>query len=194
MNLLKTKFSTLNFRLCVVFSAILLSVLAMPALALADTVPEKACEANHYILNKDKTPTSNMAACVAGYNGSKAQKTLDIICGSYSGDNKDACTFGYGKGACSIDDPNQNNIDKCLNANPIVTTLNLVINFLSAGVGIVIVGSIIYGGIQYSWAGNNANQVAAAKDRIQNALVALIVFFFIFAFLNYLIPGGLLFQ
>jgi hypothetical protein len=67
-----------------------------------------------------------------------------------------------------------------------------VVNFLSAGVGLVVVGSIIVGGIQYAVAGNNANTVSAAKKRIQDTIIALIAFFFIYAFLNWLIPGGLL--
>lgn len=74
--------------------------------------------------------------------------------------------------------------------NPIVKDLNQVVAFLSALVGIVVVGSIILGGIQYSAAGDNPQAVSAAKQRIINGLIALIAFLFTFAFLQWLIPGG----
>jgi len=57
---------------------------------------------------------------------------------------------------------------------------------------VVITGSIIFAGIQYIVAGNNANTVSAAKKRIQDSIIALVAFFFIWAFLQWLIPGGLL--
>jgi hypothetical protein len=87
--------------------------------------------------------------------------------------------------------------DDCLSANalssnnPLVKALQDIVNFLSAGVGIVVVAMIIVGGIQYSIAGDNQTKVADAKKRIYNAIIALVVFFFIFSFLQWLIPGGL---
>ena len=65
-----------------------------------------------------------------------------------------------------------------------------IINFLSAGVGIVVIGVIILGGIQYSMAGDNTQATGAAKQRIINGLIALVAFIFMFAFLNWLLPGG----
>jgi hypothetical protein len=69
--------------------------------------------------------------------------------------------------------------------------LTLFINFLSAIVGIIVVGSIIWAGIQYSSASADPQKVSAAKNRIKNAVLALVAYLFIYAFLNYLIPGGL---
>jgi len=77
-----------------------------------------------------------------------------------------------------------------LKDNPIVDDINVVVNFLSIGVGVVVVAMIIIGGIQYSAAGDNPQALTAAKQRITNALIALFAFFFIFAFLQWLIPGG----
>lgn len=73
----------------------------------------------------------------------------------------------------------------------ITDRLNAIANVLSAGVGIIIVIVIIVGGIQYASAGGDANKVAAAKGRIQNAIYALIAFFFLYAFLQWLVPGGI---
>jgi hypothetical protein len=93
-------------------------------------------------------------------------------------------------------DPNCNNssdagINKCLKNNQIVKDLNDIVDFLSAGVGIVVIATIIVGGIQYSLAGDNATATGAAKQRITNGLIALATFIFAFALLQWLIPGGL---
>lgn len=88
-------------------------------------------------------------------------------------------------------DCNGKTADTCLKKNPIVVRLNSILKVLSALVGIVIVGVIIVGGIQYSLAGDNSNATGAAKQRIMNGFIALAAFLFAFALLNWLIPGGL---
>lgn len=82
-------------------------------------------------------------------------------------------------------------LQKCVQNNKITKDLQLIVNVLSAGVGLVVIAMIIVGGIQYSIAGDNSQATAAAKQRIANALIALFAFLFIFAFLQWLIPGGL---
>lgn len=74
----------------------------------------------------------------------------------------------------------------------ILRYLVIFINVLSALAGIAIVGSIIYGGIQYSMAGSDPQKVSEAKGRIRNAIIALMFFLFMYALLNYLVPGGVL--
>ncbi len=69
--------------------------------------------------------------------------------------------------------------------------LTEIVNFLAALVGITVVGSIVYGGILYSSAADNPQKLQAAKDRIRNAIIALIAFIFLFSFLQWLVPGGL---
>lgn len=71
--------------------------------------------------------------------------------------------------------------------------INPIVNLLSALVGIVVVGSIIFGGIQYSASAGDPGKAAAAKQRIINSLGALAAFVFLFAFLQWIIPGGLSF-
>lgn len=77
-----------------------------------------------------------------------------------------------------------------LENNPIVKDINLIVNILSVGVGVIVVTLIIIGGIQYSIAGDNPQALTAAKQRITNALIALFAYLFIFAFLQWLVPGG----
>lgn len=79
----------------------------------------------------------------------------------------------------------------CLKENVIVKDLNVFINVLAGLVGVVAVIMIITGGVQYSLARNNPQTIAAARGRIANALLAVVALMFIWAFLNYLIPGGI---
>ncbi len=74
----------------------------------------------------------------------------------------------------------------------IVAYLVLAINVLSAVAGIAIVASIMIAGFQYMTARDNAGQVEAARKRIVWALLALLIFIFTYAFLNFVVPGGVL--
>lgn len=77
--------------------------------------------------------------------------------------------------------------DKC----GIITYIGVITNALSAIVGVVIIAMIIIGGIQYSAAGADPNKVQAAKKKIYNALLALLLFIFGFAIVQWLVPGGI---
>lgn len=74
--------------------------------------------------------------------------------------------------------------------NPIVKDINQIVNFLAAVVGVAVVGSLIWGGIQYATASDNSGAVSEAKKRIINSLIALVAYIFTFAFLQWLVPGG----
>ncbi len=65
------------------------------------------------------------------------------------------------------------------------------INFLSAGVVLIVIIMIVVGGIRYSSAGDNPQVAAAAKGHIYNAIIALLLYFFLFALLQWIIPGGI---
>lgn len=77
--------------------------------------------------------------------------------------------------------------DNCGIVGYIVTFINV----LSAAVGVVIVIMIAVGGIQYSASRDDPQMVNVAKQRIQNAVLALVFYLFAFAFLQWLVPGGI---
>jgi hypothetical protein len=193
MYLLKTKNFLLNQRALLILAMAVVYFMVLPTHALAASVPpdQEACDksqSGQYI-------GPQLVACKSGYNGGHALKNAAAICKNYVDTEHAACLDGFGKGACSINNPNQDALDKCLNSNPIIKDIRLIVNLLSAGVGVVITGSIIFAGIQYAYAGNNSTTVGAAKKRIQDSLIALLAFFFVYAFLNWIIPGpGLLFD
>lgn len=79
----------------------------------------------------------------------------------------------------------------CMNDNPLIIWTRRIINFLAAGVGVIVTIMIIVGGIQYASAGPNPQAVQSAKKRITNAIIALVAFFFVYGFMQWLIPGGI---
>jgi hypothetical protein len=74
--------------------------------------------------------------------------------------------------------------------NPIYNLLLDIINFLSAGVGLVVITMITIGGFQYMTANGNPQKTQEAMKRISNALIGLALYLFMFAILQWLIPGG----
>jgi hypothetical protein len=76
-------------------------------------------------------------------------------------------------------------------SNIVQNYINPIILFLGAGVGLVIVIMVVIGGIEYTTSGGDPKHVAEAKNRIANALLALIAWIIIWAFLEWIIPGGL---
>lgn len=70
--------------------------------------------------------------------------------------------------------------------------LTVVLNIMIAGVGILAVGGIVYGAIMYASAQDNASQVQEAIGIIRNTIIGLVLFAFMYALLQFLIPGGIL--
>jgi hypothetical protein len=88
---------------------------------------------------------------------------------------------------CSAYDPSNPNSGCDLVKEYLQPTLDLI----SGLVGIVVVISLILGGIQYSAAEGDPQKSAKAKNRIANTIFALIAYFFVYAFLQFLVPGGI---
>lgn len=74
--------------------------------------------------------------------------------------------------------------------NGIWALLLIALNILTAGVGIVAVGGIVYGSILYTTAEDKADQVKKAIDIITNVIIGLVLFALMYAGLNFIIPGG----
>lgn len=98
--------------------------------------------------------------------------------------------FSYKVEAGCIDGNNDRVLDKT--ECGIFDFVFKLIKALSAIVGIVVVIMITVAGIQYAASGPDPNAVVAAKKRIINALIALALYVFMFAFLQWLVPGGII--
>ncbi len=76
--------------------------------------------------------------------------------------------------------------------NGIIDLLFALIRFLSIGVGMVIIASIIVAGIQFTTSSGNPQTTANALNRIRDTAIALLIFIFAYAIINWLVPGQLL--
>lgn len=69
---------------------------------------------------------------------------------------------------------------------------NPIISLLSAAVGVLVVITIVYGSIEFIQSGGDPGKAASGKKHITNALIGLAAFLMLYAFLQFILPGGLL--
>jgi hypothetical protein len=72
----------------------------------------------------------------------------------------------------------------------ITDNIQKLINILSIGIGVIITIVIIFAGFQYMTARDNPQAVQGAKSKILNAIIALVAYIFLYAFLQWVVPGG----
>ena len=70
--------------------------------------------------------------------------------------------------------------------------LRIFVFVLSFGVGIAAVASIAYSAIRYAGARDNQSDVSLARERIRNTVIGLLLYGFLIAIANWLVPGGIL--
>ena len=131
---------------------------------------------------KDKLTDADRKAACKDHGGIKVDtedpESTDPIAGNDCGGVETAII------KCS-----QNNSGDIEN-NGVWGLLMLVLNILTAGVGIVAVGGIVYGAVLYTTAEDKADQVKKATDIITNVVIGLIAFALMWALLNFIVPGG----
>lgn len=76
--------------------------------------------------------------------------------------------------------------------NPAMSIILQVTNFLAIGVGIAVVGGIVWGALMYISSNGDAAKTKQAITIIVNAVIGLLLFIFGWALVNALVPGGLL--
>lgn len=91
---------------------------------------------------------------------------------------------------CQVKDSDGNSQDLDEDTCGIVDLLNTAFNFVAGGVAIAVIVNIIYAGIQYSTAQGDPSVAAKSKTRIRNALFAFVMYLSLYAFIQWLIPGG----
>lgn len=141
-------------------------------------------------------PTSNQGATGQEYKGGSV--TCDPLDGTCSdcnnlddqGNSPTDCV-GCTHGACQ-DPAADPNISCTKNACNLITKyLNPTIDLLSVSFGLLAIISIILGGVQYAASEGDPQKVSKAKSRIVNTIFAIVAYFFMYAALQFLIPGGL---
>lgn len=77
----------------------------------------------------------------------------------------------------------------CTNTRELIT---LGFRLLAGIVGIAVVGGITWGGILYTTSNGNASKAQQGITTIVNSVIGLLLFIFLFALANFLVPGGVI--
>lgn len=80
----------------------------------------------------------------------------------------------------------------CPDMSPITDIIYAIIRFLSIGVGIVVVASMVYAGMQYIGSRGEPQATEQAVNRIRSNIIAIIIYIFAYAILSFVIPPGFL--
>lgn len=132
-------------------------------------------------------------ACKTGYNEQIS------ACDQFSGREKEACEYGArqsgGQNGCQDEACGEDEEDGCetsiIPCTDVWGLLNVAIYILTAGVGVLAVGGIVYGAILYTSAGDRSDQVKKAIGIITNVVIGLVAYVAMFAIVQFLIPGGI---
>lgn len=116
-------------------------------------------------------------------------------CGAQSGAVKTSINFGCAGANCPPMNANgtyPHSPDAYCNAyhNALVDLLFAVIRFLTDGIGLIIIASLIIAGIQYTTSQGDPSAIKQATTRIRSSATALALFIFAYAILNYIVPNG----
>ena len=68
--------------------------------------------------------------------------------------------------------------------------INPAVNLLTIIFSLIAVISIIFAGIQYSASGGDPQKITQAKQRIVKTIVAIAAYFLLYAFMQFIVPGG----
>lgn len=117
----------------------------------------------------EKLGVNDFASLNSGLGKCGESKTNIIICSSDSG---------------SKDEDKPENV--------LSNVLRIFVIVLSFGVGIAAVASIAYSAIRYAGARDNQGDVSLARERIRNTVIGLLLYGFLIAIANWLVPGGIL--
>ncbi len=109
----------------------------------------------------------------------------EVVDGNQCGRGDDAVHVSINLGCRGKDYPGGDDV------NPITDLAFALFRLLSAGVGILVIGSVVVAGIQYTTSRGNPQSTEAAIKRITSSFTALVIYMFIFAIANFLVPGGL---
>jgi len=103
----------------------------------------------------------------------------------------DIPTSIIGGTVCDGMDNNNKDPKTSTQTNGVWKLLILVLNIMTAGVGILGVAGIVYGSVLYTTASDKAEQTKKAIGIITNVVIGIIAYGLMYIGLNFLIPGGI---
>lgn len=179
--------------------------ISCPNTSSADTFCKKKYPNDAGKRNACRSGYFSMIAGCAGYTGAQKKACEAGKTESEKDDNSGSEDSGSDSDGSGISNPIEGDgcggvktaIIKCsqdntgdVENNGIWGLLLIIVNILTAGVGIVAVGGIVYGSVLYTTAEDKADQVKKATDIITNVVIGLVAFALMWAGLNFIVPGG----
>ena len=73
----------------------------------------------------------------------------------------------------------------------IINIIKQVIKILTAGIGVAAVGAVIYGAFLYTTSEGSPDKIKKAREVWTNTVIGIIMFAFMVAITNFIIPGGI---
>ena len=159
-------------------------MLAVLAAVLTGGLGAGAYSAVAFAASSACTPSSN-TVCGFGTPDSTADSTSTVnYCGSGQSAVRVTINFGCIGKKCQPVNKSQSG------CNAILDATFAIIRLLSDGVGLLVIGSIVYAGIQYTVSRGDPGKTKEAITRIRNTLISLLVYIFAYAILNFVLPSG----
>ncbi len=177
---MKNKINTM-----VIIAGMLLGVFCAPTAVFAETSSKRVIIADPTPVTTDETvDRENAGSNDENKNSSSSEKDP---CDDVNLQDGQTCVDGIVTSVIKCDSNGSGDIeDSC-----VWSLLTQVINIMTAGIGLLAVGGVIYGSILYTTAGGSMDQTKQAIKIIQNVIIGLVAYAFMYSFLNYVIPGGL---
>ena len=69
-------------------------------------------------------------------------------------------------------------------------TIMMVLQILTAGIGVVATCALGYFAFLYATAGDNSKQTKEAKEKIRNTIVGIVLYGLMYLLIEFLVPGG----
>lgn len=119
-------------------------------------------------------------------------------------DDPNADCLKDGNGNCIGGNPLQGGTKKCGEAGTNIiecdgegvtalgNVLRIFVNVLSVAIGVAAVGGIAWASVKYAKAEDNASEVSEARTLIRNIVIGLLLYGFLIAIVNWLVPGGII--
>ena len=73
----------------------------------------------------------------------------------------------------------------------IIEIVKMVVKIMTAGVGVLAVGAVIFGAILYTTSEGSPDKLSKARTVWTNTIIGLLLFAFMVAITNFFVPGGI---
>lgn len=80
---------------------------------------------------------------------------------------------------------------KATGRGAIIEIVKMVVKIMTAGVGVLAVGAVIFGAILYTTSEGSPDKLSKARTVWINTIIGLLLFAFMVAITNFFVPGGI---